>query len=91
MCGPLLAAGCCQMTSRKVYYKKREGAEKMAQTEAQLKASRKYHQEKLEEIKFRVPKGDKSRIVEHAQSQKESTNAFIYRAINETIERDMQK
>lgn len=60
----------------------------MAQTEAQLRASRKYHQEKLEEIKLRVPIGNKLRIQEHAQSRNESTNAFIYRAINETIERD---
>lgn len=60
----------------------------MAQTEAQLKASKKYHQEKLEEIKFRVPKGNKTRIQAHAKSQNESTNSFIFRAINETIERD---
>ncbi len=60
----------------------------MAQTDAQLKASKKYHQEKLEEIKFRVPKGNKTRIQTHAKAQNESTNAFIFRAINETIERD---
>lgn len=63
----------------------------MAQTEAQLKASKKYHQEKLEEIKFRVPKGNRTRIQEHAQKFGESTNAFIYRAINETMERDFGK
>lgn len=64
------------------------GGRGVAQTEAQLEASRKYHREKLEEIKFRVPKGNKARIQAHAQAQGESTNAFIYRAINETIERD---
>ncbi len=63
----------------------------MAQTESQLRATKKYHQEKLEEIKFRVHKGEKDRIKLHAASQKESTNAFIFRAINETIERDLQK
>ncbi len=63
----------------------------MAQTESQLRATKKYHQEKLEEIKFRVHKGEKDRIKRHAASQKESTNAFIFRAINETIERDLQK
>ena len=60
----------------------------MAQTPAQLAASRKYHKEKLEEIKFRVPKGNKARIQEHAKTQGESTNAFILRAVNEAIERD---
>lgn len=33
----------------------------------------------------------KSRIQEHAKSQGESTNAFIYRAVNEAIERDEKK
>lgn len=63
----------------------------MSQTPAQLAASKKYHQEKLDEIKFRVPKGNKERIQEHAKEQGESTNAFIYRAVNEAIERDQRK
>ena len=63
----------------------------MPQTEAQLKASKKYHQEKLDEIKLRVPKGNKQRIQEHAKSRGESTNAFIYRAINETLERETKQ
>lgn len=60
----------------------------MSQTAAQLSASKKYHKEKLDEIKLYVPKGNKERIQEHARAQGESTNAFIYRAVNETIERD---
>ena len=63
----------------------------MPQTKAQLEASRKYQKEKLEEIKFRVPKGNKERIQAHAKANGESTNAFIYRAINETIEREAKK
>lgn len=63
----------------------------MPQTKAQLEASRKYQKEKLEEIKFRVPKGNKERIQNHAKENGESTNAFIYRAINETIEREAKK
>ncbi len=63
----------------------------MSQTPAQLAASKKYHQEKLDELKLRVPKGNKDRIQEHAKAQGESTNAFIYRAVNETIERDQAK
>ena len=62
----------------------------MKQTEAQLRASKKYH-EKLENIQLRVPKGEKEKITEHARVQGESTNAFIDRAVNETIERDKQK
>lgn len=63
----------------------------MHQTPAQLAASRKYHAEKLENVTFRVPKGNKERIQEHAKAQGESTNAFIYRAVNEAIERDNSK
>lgn len=60
----------------------------MPTPESIKRAVAKYQKEKVEEIKFRVPKGNKERIQTHAKSQGESTNAFIYRAINETIERD---
>lgn len=63
----------------------------MSLTDAQKKANKKYQQEKLDEIKLRVPKGEKERIQTHAAAGGESTNAFIYRAINETIERDTKK
>ena len=63
----------------------------MSVSEARLRANRKYQEEKLDEIKFRVPKGNKERIQEHAKAQGESTNAFIYRAVNEAIERDNKK
>ena len=63
----------------------------MSLTDAQKKANKKYQQEKLDEIKLRVPKGEKERIQAHAAAGGESTNAFIYRAINETIERDTKK
>ena len=62
----------------------------MKQTEAQLRASKKYD-EKLESIQLRVPKGEKGNIAEHAKARGESTNAFIYRAVKETIARDKQK
>ena len=42
------------------------------------KAIKKYEQEKVERIMFRVPKGEKARIQAHAASRGESTNAFIY-------------
>ncbi len=63
----------------------------MTVSQSQLKANKKYQLEKTDEIKFRVPKGNKERIQEHAKAQGESTNAFIYRAVNEAIERDQAK
>lgn len=63
----------------------------MAPSEAQKRATAKWQKEKVEEVKFRVPKGEKTIIQEHAKAQGESTNSFIYRAINETMERDKQK
>ena len=63
----------------------------MSTEEATRRAKKKFIAEKLEGITFRVPVGQKSRIQEHAKSQGESTNAFIYRAVNEAIERDEKK
>ncbi len=62
----------------------------MKQTEAQLRASKKYH-EKLDNLQIRVPKGTKAKIMEHATARGESLNAFVTRAINETMERDLKK
>ena len=57
-------------------------------TEAQAKAARKYLKESVEDIKIRVPKGQKALIKAHADQQGESMNQFVIRAINETMERD---
>lgn len=57
-------------------------------SKAQQKAVAKYMKNNYDEIKIRVVKGEKSKIQTHATQMSESTNAFIYRAINETIERD---
>ena len=59
----------------------------MAQTEAQLRASQKYH-DKFDDIKLRVPKGEREIFQNHAQTKGESLNAFLYRAANETMARD---
>ena len=59
----------------------------MAQTQAQLRASKKYH-EKFDDLRIRVPSGEKALIDTHAESMGESTNAFVRRAIAETMERD---
>lgn len=62
----------------------------MSQTEAQLRASKKYH-EKFDDIKLRVPKGQREVLQDHAQSQGESLNTFLYRAATETMARDREK
>ena len=63
----------------------------MSATEVQKKARKKYLSEKIDEIKFRVPKGEKDLLRSHAESQGESLNGFLYRAAKEAMERDNQK
>ena len=62
----------------------------MAPTDAQKRARDKWLNEKVEDIRFRVPKGKKVVIQEHAAKQGESVNAFINRAVDETIQRDRE-
>lgn len=62
----------------------------MKPSEAQKKATKKYH-DSLDEVKIRVPKGDKQIIIDHATSRGESMTVFIRRAIAEAMERDDQK
>lgn len=54
---------------------------------AQRKATDKYL-EKFDEMRVRVPTGEKAKIKTHAEAQGESLNGFIIRAIDETMERD---
>lgn len=64
----------------------------MAKTsEAQRKAIAKWQKEKVEDIKFRVPLGQKAVIKAHAEQQGESVNAFLLRAAHETMARDQDK
>lgn len=44
--------------------------------------------EKLDRINLTMPKGQKEAVKAHAAAQSESVNAFINRAITETMERD---
>ena len=60
-------------------------------TVAQAKAAKKYLTESVEDIKIRVPKGQKAIIKAHAEQQGESMNQFVTRAINDTMERDSTK
>lgn len=50
-----------------------------------------YNAKAYDEIKIRVPKGQKDLIQAHAEAQGESTNGFINRAISETMERDKNR
>ena len=60
-------------------------------TESRKKANEKYLKESVEDIRIRVPKGDKAKVQEHAATMGESTNAFVVRAITEAMNRDRQK
>ena len=59
----------------------------MAQTEAQLRASKKYHQ-KYEYLQARVTPAEKEAVTAHAEAMGESLNTFMRRAFTETLERD---
>ena len=59
----------------------------MAQTEAQLRASKKYRQ-KYEYLQARVTPAEKEAVTAHAEAMGESLNAFMRRAFAETMERD---
>ena len=61
----------------------------MALTEAQANANKKYHQ-KFDDIKLRVPKGQREVLQNHAQSRGESLNTFLSRAAAETMARDQK-
>ena len=62
----------------------------MALTQAQAAANKKY-QQKFDDIKLRVPKGQREIMQNHAQSQGESLNSFLTRAASETMARDKEK
>lgn len=57
-------------------------------TDAHRKGNAKYLAEKVEDIRIRVPKGDKAIIQGHAVARGESLNGFVLRAIREAMERD---
>ncbi len=48
----------------------------------------KWISEKLDRVNLTMPKGQKDIVKAHAESRGESLNAFINRAILETMERD---
>lgn len=60
----------------------------MPASKAQQKAVSKYMKANYDVFQVRMPKGKKEVIQAHAQSQGESVNGFVNRAIDETMERD---
>ena len=58
----------------------------MGKTSSKVKD--RYNLKAYDEIKVRVYKGQKEIIQAHAEGRGESTNAFINRAIKETMESD---
>ena len=66
----------------------RKGGKIVAISKAQQKAVNKYVKENYDRVNVNMPKGQKDVAKAHAETQGESLNAFINRAINETMERD---
>lgn len=59
-------------------------------TEARKAGNRKWDANHLDRISVAMPKGKKDEIKAHAERQGESVNAFVNRAIDETMERDVE-
>ena len=57
-------------------------------SKAQQKAVNRYIQKNYDRIQIFFSKGQKNKIKAHAQAQGESLNAFVFRAISETMERE---
>lgn len=57
-------------------------------SEARIRANNKYNEKAYDRINVAVPKGKKAELQSHTALTGESLNAFVNRAINETVERD---
>lgn len=60
----------------------------MAVSKAQQKSVHKYVKANYDRMELTAPKGKKLLIKAHAAQRGESINAFVNRAIDETIQRD---
>lgn len=63
-------------------------SEETKTSKAQQKAVNKYVKNNYDRINVTFPKGRKEEIKAHADTNRESVNAFIVRAVNETMERE---
>lgn len=62
----------------------------MPASKAQQKAVNKYMKENYDRVNLTITKGKKDIIKAHADARGESVNAFINRAIDETMKRDTE-
>ena len=60
----------------------------MAIRDSQKRAVAKYNAANYDRVELRLEKGQKDVVKAHAEAQGESLNAFINRAIIDTMERD---
>ena len=67
------------------------GRDYVTASDAAKRASKKYDQEKIDRIAMRVPRGKKEIMQIHAEKMGESLNAFLNRAVQETMERDGER
>lgn len=58
------------------------------QTEARRKANAKYLKESVEDIRIRVPKGQKDIIKAAAENAGESLNTYVRKSIDQRMERE---
>ena len=57
-------------------------------SKAQQKAVQKYVKNNYDRVVVTLPKGRRDEVKKHASDHGESMNAFIVRAVNETMKRD---
>lgn len=55
---------------------------------AKIAANNRYTSKAYDKVSFLVPKGEREGIKEHAAKMGESVNAFINRAVKETMKKD---
>lgn len=64
----------------------------MALSDAHKRAVAKYNAANYDRVELRLPKGQKEELKAHAETMgDESLNAFVNRAIRETLERDARR
>lgn len=68
-----------------------QGGDNMPVSKAQQASVNKYVKANYDRINVTIPKGRKDEIKAHAAARGESVNAFITRAIDETMERDNEE
>lgn len=71
-----------------VYYLCRMNREVIVMGKTSSAVKDRYNAKAYDSFMVRVPKGYKATIQAHAQAQGESVNAFVGRAMSETMERD---